>query len=71
MGTPFGLCGAAIGALGGFAVWGAEEIINRLLDRAIFGEMIKNQRLYNEYGDGNAKEHADHYDSELEDKKEQ
>ena len=65
MGTPFGLCGAAIGALGGFAVWGAEEIINGLLDRTIFGEMIKNRRLHNEYGDGNAKEHAGHYDSEL------
>ena len=60
MGTLFGLCGAATGALGGFAVWGAEEIINWLLDRVIIivGEMIKNRRLHNEYGDGNAKEHA-------------
>ena len=47
-------------------MWGAREIIGRLLDREIFGE--KDRKIHNEPVD--AKKHG-HHDCELEDKKEQ
>ena len=37
MGASFGPPGAALGALGGFAIWGAGEVIGGLVDRA-FGD---------------------------------
>ena len=37
MGAPFGPPGAALGALGGFVMWGAGEVIGGLVERA-FGD---------------------------------
>ena len=45
MGAPFGPPGVALGALGGFAIWGAGEIIGGLVDRA-FGDK---ERCHNEH----------------------
>ena len=48
MGAPFGPPGLALGALGGFAIWGAGEVIGGLVDRA-FGD--HKERCHNEHGD--------------------
>ena len=48
MGAPFGRPGLALGALGGFAIWGAGEVIGGLVDRA-FGD--HKERCHNEHGD--------------------
>ena len=37
MGAPFGRPGLALGALGGFMMWGAGEVVGGLVDRA-FGD---------------------------------
>ena len=47
MGAPFGPPGVALGALGGFVIWGAGEVIGGLVDRA-FGDK---ERCRNEHGD--------------------
>ena len=47
MGAPFSPPGVALGALGGFVIWGAGEVIGGLVDRA-FGDK---ERCRNEHGD--------------------
>jgi hypothetical protein len=48
MGAPFGPPGLALGALGGFVIWGAGEVVGGLVDRA-FGD--HKERCYNEHGE--------------------
>ena len=62
MGAPFGTPRAALGALGGFAIWGMGEVIDGLVDRA-FGDKEK-------YHSEHRVEECGHC-AELEDQKEQ